>query len=256
MKKFLNNKFLVTVALFLFFLLLNCNSVRAESVLVTTDTYDKAFIDSHIDAGQSPFDAVKKVVDYYNTNYPDTITYSSSDLPKYGLLVKGVGPISSGGEDIEKYLFIFTSVPFRTDSANAGYWDWNMYYESSEEPVYSFGCAFNDGGLELSKTIDIVDTSISYEPDFGFYGGPGIRTLIASNYDVKSTDGNTTVFQQPTLRKATTLAPVIQKEKTKGTLQVVLKEIIQILPLIIVVLVSFLGLRKALKMLFQLLRRS
>lgn len=84
-------------------------------------------------------------------------------------------------------------------------------------------------------------------------------SLVATNFDVYGTtnynDGEL-VFQLPTLKKTTTLAPVIQREKTKGTLQETLTEILVVLPLIIVVVVSLVGLRKALKMLSMLLRRS
>ena len=68
MKKFLNKKILFIFALFLFFVFINCNPVSAEGVLITSETYNKSFIDSHTDIGQSPFDAVGKIVDYIAAN--------------------------------------------------------------------------------------------------------------------------------------------------------------------------------------------
>lgn len=60
-------------------------------------------------------------------------------------------------------------------------------------------------------------------------------------------------FQQPPQEVAPqmVLAPIVEEME----MEVTLKEIIQILPLIIVIVVSFLGLRKALQMLLSLLHR-
>lgn len=258
MKKFLSRKILFIFSLFLFFILINSNSVHASSVLVTSDTYNKAFIDSYIDAGQSPLDAFKKIVDHYNEVSPGTLQFTSEDLPPYYVIVD---PKDSNGNSIG-YTFFFSEYPL---VYQANYYSNNDYYFVYTFPENEDGTipetqkiygahGFNDGGFSFGDTF-IGETS-GGRVSGGSYATYQ-STFIASNYDiVNQADTSSVVFQQPTLGKATTLAPVIQREKTKGTLQVVLTEIIQILPLIIVVLVSFLGLRKALKMLSRLLNRS
>lgn len=71
---------------------------------------------------------------------------------------------------------------------------------------------------------------------------------IYSNRDVyASASKDMLFFQVPPL-----LAPVVEKMKMKITLQ----EVVQLLPTILVVVVSFLGLRKALQVLSRILRQS
>ena len=80
-----------------------------------------------------------------------------------------------------------------------------------------------------------------------------------SNFDILDNNGNV-VFQQPPLeeetpvveKQETTLAPIVEGMETKKTLA----EVVGILPLIIVVVVSLVGLRKALKMLLGVLHRA
>lgn len=251
MKKFLNKKLLFILALFLFFILINFSTVRAESVLVTSDTYNKAFIDSYIDAGQSPRDAFKKIVDDYNELYPDVLSFTSADLPPYYVLYE-----TYFEGNLTYYNFIFSEYPllyYDTSYVGRLHLSFNHPEGISSQKYYTVS-DFTDGGFTFgSRDILSTDGRIS-----SFTAGTNLYTpsIIASNYDLIDQFDGTVFFQPPTLRKATTLAPVIQREKTKGTLQVVLTEIMQILPLIILVLVSFLGLRKALKMLFAVLRRS
>lgn len=258
MKKFLNRKILFIFSLFLFFILINNNSVHASSVLVTSDTYNKAFIDSYIDAGQSPLDALKKIVDHYNEVSPGTLQFTSEDLPPYYVLIE---PFNSGGSS-DGYTFFFSEYPLFYRKGNYANTDYYFVYTFPEnedgtipETQKTYGVhRINEGGFTFGDTV-IGETSGGTLSGYSYNGYKS--AFIASNYDiVDQADTSSVVFQQPTLGKATTLAPVIQREKTKGTLQVVLTEIIQILPLIIVVLVSFLGLRKALKMLSRLLNRS
>lgn len=74
--------------------------------------------------------------------------------------------------------------------------------------------------------------------------------LFASNYDVKYTTNRSLTFFQTT--PVTSLARVLEKEEMGQVLQ----EIVAILPLILVVVVSFLGLRKALALLSQVLHKA
>lgn len=78
------------------------------------------------------------------------------------------------------------------------------------------------------------------------------RIVVCSSHEVKKSDG-TIFFQNPVVEKRQgVLAPLLEtKEMEKTNLQIRV-----IIPLIIVVVVSFLGLRKALQMLSTILRRS
>lgn len=73
---------------------------------------------------------------------------------------------------------------------------------------------------------------------------------IYSNRDVYLGASRDTIFFQAPPQGM--LAPIVEGTKMETTLQ----EVIHLLPLIIVVVVSFLGLRKALRMLSTLLRRA
>lgn len=127
-----------------------------------------------------------------------------------------------------------------------------------------FKISFTKEGLYASSDVEYIsnesDSSSMVMIQQQYHCGVSEHTYIVANHDIKNTTNNqaegSVVFTEPVTKNGTALAPVIQREKTKGTLQVVLKEIIAILPLIIAVVVSLVGLRKALKMLFQLLRRS
>lgn len=234
-------------------------SYTLESVLIPSNTYNISFINSYLDAGQSPRDAFGIIVDYYHNQDANAVQYSSSDLPPYYALFKVPDDNAECGY---YYHFMFTEYPFLRDhNLYAGEFAYNLTYPKSEDGIVPTSqkmllADFTEGGLTLFyNKIYLVDGVA------GEVTGNNNKqvTLISSNFDIYGTslyNGGQLVFQQPTLRKATTLAPVIQREKTKGTLQVVLKEIIQILPLILVVVVSLVGLRKVLKMLLEVLRRS
>ena len=77
-------------------------------------------------------------------------------------------------------------------------------------------------------------------------------TIVYSDLDIYDKQGNL-VFPVPV--QEITLAQVLEKEKAEKP-EMVLKEIVLILPLIIVIVVSFLGLRKALRILSTLLHRA
>ena len=78
-----------------------------------------------------------------------------------------------------------------------------------------------------------------------------ISALVYANDDLYDTDGNV-VFQKARQELATIIRPQVEGIQ----LQEILQEIIQILPLTIAVVVSFLGLRKALSWLLTRLRQS
>lgn len=76
------------------------------------------------------------------------------------------------------------------------------------------------------------------------------NAILFSSIDIKNADG--TIFFQKTPLGMGVLAPMVARMETSQ----VMKEIVGILPLIIVVVVSLVGLRKALKMLSRLLHKA
>lgn len=132
-----------------------------------------------------------------------------------------------------------------------------VYYEGSD-----FGKFVMDNGVLKSYKKDgshIVDGSVKLcdydsssknwkaSKDWGDCTG-GIVGFIYSNVDVFNTDG--TVFFH------TTPQGIVARQVEEVEMSQVQAEILGILPLILALVVSFLGLRKALKMLATFLRRS
>ena len=132
-----------------------------------------------------------------------------------------------------------------------------VYYEGLD-----FGKFVMDNGVLKSYKKDgthIVDGSVKlcdYDSsskkwkDFKDWGDctGGIVGFIYSNVDVFNTDG--TVFFH------TTPQGIVARQVEEVEMSQVQAEILGILPLILALVVSFLGLRKALKMLATFLRRS
>ena len=76
--------------------------------------------------------------------------------------------------------------------------------------------------------------------------------LLDYTCDIYNTSGSEVVFQAPPQQVEGVLAPVVKKVE----LEEVTQEIIKIIPLIIAVVVSFLGLHKGLALLFRILHNS
>ena len=88
----------------------------------------------------------------------------------------------------------------------------------------------------------------------GASGVSDINAVVYSNFDIKDSSGNVVFLSSPQQGEEAQviLAPVVAQVEMSQTLS----ETVKLLPLIIVVVVSFLGLRKALRMLFRVLRTS
>ena len=249
------NKLLFILFLFFFFMLINCKSsfgyyeFNNDNFVVAN--YNTEWIESYLDLGMNPVDGIKNVL---IDKHQDFFSFNSSELGNYWVCEK----ITKD----DNYYYLFLICPgqiavkafYETHTVHT-YITENL--DSSEYKYFSILFAkdgfYSDGNYLLDSWCPV------YFPDeFRFYG----YEFIVSNYDILDYSSSSAInsgailFTEPETKNGTTLAPVIQREKTKGTLQIVLMEIVQILPLIIVVVVSFLGLRKALKMLSQLLRRS
>lgn len=206
---------------------------------------------------------IKKLID----THQDYFNINSSDLGDYWVCEKRTN--KETGEYF--YYFLIAPKPCYTDTLYLSSSGKSSYYSSyffaySGENTFSFPISFVSDGFYASTDLSDTNTS-GLTPSFGYYRdfskneglsiGYTYADIIASNHNIyNARDNSQLVFQLPEVEKTTALAPVIQTEKNKAVLQGVLKEIIQILPLIIVVVVSLVGLRKALKMLSQLLNRS
>lgn len=114
------------------------------------------------------------------------------------------------------------------------------YHDLFSEPTYYYDFSENFTGPYIkSESI----SSIINKPYYYY-----------STHDVYN--GDTLVFQKPVQEiQEITLAQVLETEKQNNP-QMVMKELLIILPTILVVVVSYLGLRKALAMLSAILHRS
>lgn len=121
-------------------------------------------------------------------------------------------------------------------SGNSSYFDYIYCYVNAQRTGLSF--------RDIQHSHWYVDN---------FSGGPGLSgssgCIFYSTVDIYDTDG--TIFFQAPLT-LTPLAKIVEESNPKG----ILGEIIVILPLIIVVVVSFLGLRKALTLLLEVFHRA
>lgn len=137
---------------------------------------------------------------------------------------------------------------------NKGSFDWaNMYHcKPNEEPIgylggintdFGWSCAYSStvGSSPVIIANNVTATSNQYNE---------IRTYEDVSF-LKSEESTDTPTETPQIVRGT-IAPVAKEMKMETTLQ----EIIQILPLIIVVVVSLVGLRKGLTLLLTLLHKA
>lgn len=155
------------------------------------------------------------------------------------------------------YRLIVGDTPYFVLYQNSSYSPHTTYIcnVTAEEYVNSSDFMKRRGTLRTyAITVDTTVFTDKYNDDNGMYVGStssvdDVIILACSTNSKVYYEGN--VFFQVT--PPTTLAEIMEVEKTeKRTMQ----EIVGLLPLILVVVVSFLGLRKALRMLVNFLRRS
>lgn len=257
MKRFVNKKILFILGLFIFFILINCKSSFAYSSgdYVLSSGYNSTWIEGYMDLNQNPIDGIKGLID----KHQDYFEFTSADLGDYWVCEKRYY------EGTEEYFYFFLIAPGRLYASNPSK-DMTSYMFCSYDEVQCYTISFVTNGFYgssslLDKTTSGLSVGSGYTQHFTAYTTNSwtddVVPIFLSNHDIYSArDTDKLVFHHPEVERGTTLAPVIQVEKKKGTLQVVLMEIILILPLIIVVVVSLVGLRKGLKMLFQLLHHS
>lgn len=128
---------------------------------------------------------------------------------------------------------------------------------SSPNSYYGIMCSDNDIDTFIYRLSDFtyVKSSRSYfETDITYYDVSSIcHYAIFSNFDIYSDKTYAEVlFQAPPAQKQGIVEKSLEEVEMKATM----KEILGILPLIIVVVVSLVGLRKGLKMLSSLLHKA
>lgn len=121
----------------------------------------------------------------------------------------------------------------------------NLYFTNIESFIQLQ--KVNSGDLEIigANTSPVCNP---YYKSFAFE----IGQVVYSDIDIYLDDGETVLFYVPAQE---VLAQVLVREKAEKP-EMVMKEIVVILPLIIVIVVSLVGLRKALTMLSTLLHRA
>ena len=107
--------------------------------------------------------------------------------------------------------------------------------------VFSSGRTIEDA---VSHTFDYVENENAYISSSSL----GNNILLFSNADILDANGEV-VFQHPLV---TNLAPIVKGVETEKALE----EVVLILPIILLIIVGLIGLRKGLRMLSTVLRQS
>lgn len=119
-------------------------------------------------------------------------------------------------------------------SRNQNYYEYNRVKEAIENFANS---------SEPSNFSTSVDTAQYFDNEI-------TEKLYFTNSDIKNSNDDV-VFQAPPQEKDKVLAPIVEGEEMKP-----LQEILQILPIVMIVIVGYLALRKGLATLFRFLRTS
>ena len=102
-------------------------------------------------------------------------------------------------------------------------------------------------------SVPSIETSKSnsfYSSDDNFYTE---TVKLYSNFDIKDKDGNVVFYPAPLVGEQIEILPTIT---TSMDFSMVQKEILEILPVILIMLIGLLALRKAIQLLFQMLHRT
>lgn len=153
----------------------------------------------------------------------------------------------------------------------AGEQYYTLYYFPDEENL----CGYEWTSTNHTLRIGYIDSDTSYEctsyrlnysisddwlSNGTSWGGPNLdgSYVVASTKDIINRDTNEVVFQRaPLFQQTVGETQAVVANQLEGVQMVqVMKEIVGVLPLIIVVVVSLVGLRKALQMLSTLLHKA
>lgn len=131
-----------------------------------------------------------------------------------------------------------------------GYYDLFSYASDSGYGSTNNRVSYKIYTISLNST-DFSKPNESFERRWGYicYDGLDNVKIIASSVDIHDTSGGIFFQKTPVPVLVEVMSPEVVEKKT-------VQEILGVLPLIIAVVVSFLGLRKALKMLLTFLNRS
>lgn len=132
----------------------------------------------------------------------------------------------------------YSSIPFGFEGNGNSFFNNAIHYRC----FYDINSSFWTAPVECVSSNN--KSNMSYQPD---------TTTYVSNHDVLDLNGNVVFPKAPQEEQVElTLLPVVEQVEMKGILQ----EILEILPIVMIVVVSYLALRKALSLLFQLLHQS
>ena len=124
-------------------------------------------------------------------------------------------------------------------------------------PVDSFNYCYKNGDFyTFDNTIATVDvyecSSTSIDDKMGTYNILNesiFGNALYSTFNIYTDENLSDFFLKPPLR---TLTPVVQEESLQG----ILNQVLGILPIVMLILVGLIGLRKGLALLFRFLRQS
>lgn len=174
---------------------------------------------------------------YITTN---NVTYTLPDeCTEYYIIFKYDGKI---------WLY-FGNTPYWGVHKGSGYYDLYIYasdngYGSNNNRVSSCQYAINLDSTDFSQPVE------KYTRTWGYCCGSLENfEVLYSSVDIHDTSGGIFFQKTPVPVLVEVMSPEVVEKKT-------VQEILGVLPLIIAVVVSFLGLRKALKMLSTFLNRS
>ena len=184
----------------------------------------------------------------------------ASSVNEHQVLVDGVSySFTYSCEDECPYFYIFrysngnltfvcSSVPLVITSTKIS----NFVGVSSDGSAFN-GCWLTFSGPTLEKAFKSLSSyhhEVRYNIEsVNFSINPG-DVVISSNYDLKKVNGDL-VFQ-PAPHKEGILTPIA----TSMDFSQVMTEVLQILPMMLLILISLIGLMKAIKLLFKVLRQS
>lgn len=100
-----------------------------------------------------------------------------------------------------------------------------------------------------NKDISTMSTAINKYDDSFVYCYGYLANVVYSTFDIKDSAGNVVFRQAPVVG---TLAPIVQETPLEGTVQ----EIVEVLPIVLIILVGLISLRKALALLSQILHQA
>lgn len=235
-KKFLY-KLLLIFALLAFTLLISNNKSFAATN-VSHDIYNNSYIEN----SNNVIEAFHEIID----NNPDYFNFTSSDLPAYQVVL----PINSSDGSTIYSLYCFEYPLFiDTSKTTDTYTAFKYVFDVTTEYYESYQLITNTTGFIVNYAEPYkLDVNYGTEINLNFEIAP---SFLASNYDILDENGEV-VFQQPPQVQETTLAPIVEGVETKKTLA----EVVGILPIILVVVVGLLAMRKAIRFLMRTLKQG